>query len=226
MSSFSDRHRTHSWPPPLHQRSSSSSSATQARPKPKKHTAHPEVDDASLSHFIIPVTEEDDPDDFLSLSAGIIPSSTDSSNKGASFRDRVQRRWDRYVKHQGASGLAPPAWNYETATEEQQVEMATTALSAVRVPVIIVEPTRGRAQEILANNREHRASRKLVRHSHSWKEPSVHLFTVLETDENETANQQQYVDKDERPSLKKKHDSGFLEGSWDGMDETPLLQWD
>jgi len=67
---------------------------------------------------------------------------------------------------------------------------AVSQLSGPPTPKIIVtEPTRGRAQELVSRSKgrgRRRYSRTLSGHRHSWREPSPDLFTVMETEEAES----------------------------------------
>ena len=54
--------------------------------------------------------------------------------------------------------------------------------------IVITEPTRGRAQELVARKAQNRRrySRTLSGHRHSWREPSPDLWTVDESEEEES----------------------------------------
>ncbi|KAF2272370.1 uncharacterized protein EI97DRAFT_445824 [Westerdykella ornata] len=102
--------RSYSFPPcdppiPIsHPPSTSSRSRTQFQtPSPSQDL--PDIDDDPFAHFISPVSDDDDPYDVLSLSAGIIvsdatssASATSTSPKTSKFKSSVAEKWARYVR--------------------------------------------------------------------------------------------------------------------------------
>lgn len=115
MPSFVNHNRTLTWPPTVYLLDS-----THAKPPssiPTLERCLPDIDEDPYAHFISPITEDDDPYDALSLSAGIVapdtpPHSSPSSppldfeestssipvtTKTSRIRASLTRRWARYV---------------------------------------------------------------------------------------------------------------------------------
>lgn len=200
MSSTRTDTRTYSWPPSLHHLT------------PPRASALPSIDEDPYAHFISPVTEEDDPEcSALSLSAGIVPASPASTNSIAlHFRHSLGRKWARYVSrhHSDLHELYHAACSSATAPEPESagegddddedgddgdgdsLEMAPRKrIEARLLGAAAREPTRGRAQDVLAEalqrrRRGRRAGRTLSGRRRSWREPSVDLFTVVEEAES------------------------------------------
>ena len=156
----------------------------------------PDIDEDPFSHFITPIDEEDDPYD-LSLSAGIHISDGPRASKPSKFKSNVADKWARYVK-QSHTQLHS---RYHTSTIVEEDEESFMGLDDVRLNdtptmvsqlspprITITEPTRGRAQELVARKAQNRRrySRTLSGHRHSWREPSPDLFTVDESEEEES----------------------------------------
>ena len=157
----------------------------------------PDIDENPFAHFITPISEEDDPFE-LSLSAGIIVHDGPRTSKASKFRSNVANKWARYVQH-NHNNLHN---QYHTATIQEEDEESFMGLdddrlndtphivSQISPPrITITEPTRGRAQELVARKVQNRRrySRTLSGHRHSWREPSPDLFTVDESEEEEGA---------------------------------------
>ncbi|KAJ9666234.1 hypothetical protein H2201_003668 [Coniosporium apollinis] len=192
MPAFTTLTRNYSWPPVFH--------LVAADPDSGAHEPAllPDMDEEPFAHFLTPLREEDDPFDGLALSAGILPGETAkasaSASKAAKFCERLARRWERYVEryHADLHGAyhdvsdKPPApiqpYRVDVATQVDGHLASEWVKVEVRQPR--PEPTRGRAQEIIGagktNRRGRRTSRTLSGHRHSWREPSVDLFTVME----------------------------------------------
>lgn len=235
--------RSYSFPPcdssvPI-SRLPSSGPRNQTRTTPHNQEDLSDIDDDPFAHFLTPVSEEDDPYDVLSLSAGIIvsdaSSGASSSPKTSKFKSSVAEKWARYVRlnhvqlHQRYhDDEDEPASNEEEEEEESFVQLddyrlldtlhtAPQLRSPPRPPHIIVsppnepedenfdiglgsgpglemEPTRGRAQELLASGKKAAKARARTRgrrrysrpqyasgRRRSWREPSPELFTVEES---------------------------------------------
>ena len=158
-------------------------------------TSLPDIDEDPFSHFITPIDEEDDPYD-LSLSAGIHIPDGPRTSKATKFKSTVANKWARYVK-QSHTQIHE---RYHTPTILEEDEESFMGLDDVRLNdtptmvsqlspprIIITEPTRGRAHELVARKAQNRRrySRTLSGHRHSWREPSPDLFTVDESEEEE-----------------------------------------
>ncbi|KAL6705721.1 hypothetical protein ACN47E_006510 [Coniothyrium glycines] len=156
----------------------------------------PDIDEDPFAHFISPITEEDDPYE-LSLSAGIIVPDGPYASKASKFRSNVSDKWSRYVR----TNHAQLHTRYHTPTIQEEDEESFMGLDDDRlndIPNVVSqispprytssEPTRGRAQELVARKAQNRRrySRTLSGHRHSWHEPSPDLFTVDESEEEES----------------------------------------
>ena len=156
----------------------------------------PDIDDDPFAHFISPITEEDDPWE-LSLSAGIVLPEGHGSSKTLKFKSGLADKWARYVKHNHTMLHS----QYHSPTIYEEDDESFMGLDDNRLndtPSIVtqitassfamIEPTRGRAQELVARKAQNRRrqSRTLSGHRHSWREPSPDLFTVDESEEEET----------------------------------------
>ncbi|KAF1849152.1 uncharacterized protein K460DRAFT_86062 [Cucurbitaria berberidis CBS 394.84] len=156
----------------------------------------PDIDEDPFSHFITPVNEEDDPWE-LSLSAGIHVPDGPRTTKASKFKSNVADKWTRYVKNNHTQLHS----QYHTPTIQEEDEESFMGLDDDRLNdtpsivtqittprITITEPTRGRAQELVARKVQNRRrmSRTLSGHRHSWREPSPELFTVDESEEEES----------------------------------------
>ncbi|KAF2846080.1 hypothetical protein T440DRAFT_472086 [Plenodomus tracheiphilus IPT5] len=163
------------------------------------HTsALPDIDEDPFAHFISPITEADDPYE-LSLSAGIVHDGPRTS-KASKFKSNVANKWARYVQHNHSNLHG----HYHTATiqEEEEDEEETfmgldddrlndtpQIVSQLSPPrIAISESSRGRPQDLVARKTQNRRrySRTLSGHRHSWRAPSPDLFTVDESEEEES----------------------------------------
>ncbi|KAF2647881.1 hypothetical protein K491DRAFT_613866 [Lophiostoma macrostomum CBS 122681] len=165
---------------------------------PSEDDLLPDIDENPAAHFLTPILEaEDDPYEGLSLSAGIIVREGPRTSKASKFKSSVADKWARYVKQ--SQPQLHGRYHEESVDDEESFMQLDDArlidpphtvsqLSAPPPPKIVVhEPTRGRAQELTANQRRNRRrfSRTLSGHRHSWREPSPDLFTVEESEEEE-----------------------------------------
>jgi hypothetical protein len=152
----------------------------------------PDIDEDPFAHFITPINEDDDPYD-LSLSAGIIVPDGVRATKASKFKSNVADKWARYVK-QSHTQLHT---QYHTPTileEDEETFMGLDDARLVDTPSIVTQlspprtDTRGRAQELITRKAQNRRrySRTLSGHRHSWREPSPDLFTVDESEEEES----------------------------------------
>ncbi|KAH7361153.1 hypothetical protein BKA66DRAFT_471436 [Pyrenochaeta sp. MPI-SDFR-AT-0127] len=155
----------------------------------------PDIDENPFAHFITPINEEDDPYD-LSLSAGIIAPDGPRTGKASKFTSGVADKWARYVKYNHTQLHS----QYHTPTipeedeesfmglDDDRLNDTPHILTQINAPRIsVMEPTRGRAQELVARKAQNRRrlSRNPSGHHHSWREPSPELFTVDESEEEE-----------------------------------------
>ena len=179
-------HRSYSFPPWVE-------AAEYDEPQTK---SLPDIDEDPFAHFITPITEEDDPFE-LSLSAGIMISDGPRTSKATKFKSNVADKWARYVKYNHNQLHS----RYHTSTIHEEDEESFMGLDDDRLNdtpnvvtqispprITITEPSRGRAQELVARKVQNRRrySRTLSGHRHSWREPSPDLFTVDESEEEES----------------------------------------
>jgi hypothetical protein len=182
MPSYVRPYRSYSFPPCIDSVDTDSS-----------HEDLPDIDEDPFAHFITPI--EDDPYD-LSLSAGIIIPDGPKATKSSKFRSNVADKWARYVK-QSHTQLHS---QYHTPTIHEEDEESFMGLDDDRLNdmpsgmthfttprIVITDPSRGRAQDLVARKvlNRRRYSRTLSGHRHSWREPSPDLFTVDESEEEE-----------------------------------------
>jgi hypothetical protein len=166
----------------------------------------PDIDEDPFAHFITPINEDEDPYD-MSLSAGIMVLDGPRMIKASKFKSNVADKWARYVNHSQTQSHtqshAPTIFEEDEEEEEEEEEESFMGLDDARLNerpspvrhvtpprITITEPTRGRAQELVARkaqNNRRRYSRTLSGsgHRHSWREPSPDLFTVDESEEDE-----------------------------------------
>jgi len=157
-----------------------------------------DIDENPFAHFLTPVSEEDDPYDGMSMSAGIVVPEGVRSSKTSKFKSTVADKWARYVRHNHAQ--LHNHYHEESPDEDEESFMqlddnrlndtphVINHLTGPPSPrIVITEPTRGRAQELVAQktHTRRRTSRTLSGHRHSWREPSPDLFTVEESEESE-----------------------------------------
>jgi hypothetical protein len=152
----------------------------------------PDIDEDPFAHFITPITEADDPFE-LSLSAGIEGA---RSTKATKFKSNVADKWARYVRYNHSQLHTQ---YHETIPEEDEESFmgldddrlndTPHIVSQISPPrITFSEPSRGRAQELVSRKQQNRRrySRTLSGHRHSWREPSPDLFTVDESEEEES----------------------------------------
>ncbi|KAF2792977.1 hypothetical protein K505DRAFT_245433 [Melanomma pulvis-pyrius CBS 109.77] len=166
---------------------------------PSSESDLPDIDENPFAHFLTPVNEEDDPYDGLSMSAGIVVPDGPRTSKSSKFKSTVAEKWARYVKNNHAQ--LHDHYHEESTDDDEESFMqlddnrlfdkphAVNQLTGPPTPKItITEPTRGRAQELVArkSGKSRRHSRTLSGHRHSWREPSPDLFTVEESEEEES----------------------------------------
>ncbi|KAL9085887.1 MAG: hypothetical protein Q9165_007370 [Trypethelium subeluteriae] len=132
----------------------------------KKEEPLPDIDEDPFAHFITPINEEDDPFE-TAFSAGILDAEADHISKASKICSKITSRWVKYV-----------ARHHESLHERYHQD----ALEEQRYKTVIVEPTRGRPD---LRQKRPRASRTLSGHRHSWREPSVDIFTVMEEAEDQ-----------------------------------------
>ena len=158
--------------------------------------ALPDIDEDPFAHFISPITEAEDPYE-LSLSAGIDVHEGTQTNKASKFKSNVANKWARYVKQNynqiHAQYHQPTIYEEDEESfmglDDDRLNDTPHIVSQISTPKItITEPTRGRAQELVARKQQNRRrmSRTLSGHRHSWREPSPDLFTVDESEEEES----------------------------------------
>ncbi|OAL01147.1 hypothetical protein IQ06DRAFT_293268 [Phaeosphaeriaceae sp. SRC1lsM3a] len=156
----------------------------------------PDIDEDPFSHFITPINEDEDPYD-LSLSAGIMIPDGPRTSKATKFKSNVADKWARYVKQSHTQ--LHTRYHTPTIMEEDEESFmglddnrlfdSPSPVSHISPPrITISEPSRGRAQELVARKQQNRRrySRTLSGHRHSWREPSPDLFTVDESEEEES----------------------------------------
>jgi hypothetical protein len=156
----------------------------------------PDIDEEPFAHFLTPLTEEDDPYGPLSLSAGIFVPDGPRTSKASKFKSNVADKWARYVRGNHAQlhtrYHVPQLQTLEEddesfmQLEDDRLNDTPHMVTHIATPrITIVEPTRGRAQDLLTRRSRRRYSRTLSGHRHSWREPSPDLFTVDESESEE-----------------------------------------
>ncbi|KAF2727438.1 hypothetical protein EJ04DRAFT_451342 [Polyplosphaeria fusca] len=162
-------------------------------------TVLPDIDENPFAHFLTPVNEEDDPFDGMTMSAGIVVQEGPRTSKASKFSSTVADKWARYVKtnHVQLHHRYHPSTYDEDDESFMQLDddrlldtpQAVSQLTGPPTPrITITEPTRGRAQELVTRKTRprYRTSRTLSGRRHSWREPSPDLFTVDESEEEES----------------------------------------
>lgn len=186
QSSRSQGSRSYSFPPTLESLDYSSQSENEL----------PDIDEEPFAHFLTPLTDEDDPYGPLSLTAGIFAPNTPRTSKASKFKSNVADKWARYVKGNHTQlhsrHHVPELQTLEEddesfmQLEDDRLNDAPQVITHLTPPrTNIVEPTRGRAQELLTRRSRRRYSRTFSGHRHSWREPSPDLFTVDESESEE-----------------------------------------
>lgn len=187
MPSFVRNSRSYSFPPCI--------DSVEFNPSSEDHL--PDIDENPFAHFLTPVLEEDDPYDGLALSAGIIVPDGPRNSKTSKFKSTVADKWARYVKqnhvqlHEQYHEDSEEEESFMHLDDDRLTNSPPVSYQFIGPPtprILITEPTRGRAQELMSRNprnRRHRTSRTLSGHHHSWREPSPELFTVDESEEDD-----------------------------------------
>ena len=155
MASRSRHIRHYSWPPIFH-----------LVVEAKKDKSLPDIDEDPFAHFITPISEEDDPFDTV-FSAGIVHNETDYIPKVSRIYNKIACRWAKYVARHHA--------DLHEQYHEEPVDDRP-------YKTVIHEPMRGRPD---LRQKRPRTSRTLSGHRHSWREPSVDIFTVMEETEDQ-----------------------------------------
>lgn len=168
MKRFGKHHRNHSFPPCLHfvQRTSSK---TLSPPRP-------DINDAPWAHFLSPVVDDDDddPSDFLDFTAGIIASSDAASKKKSTkFRPSSAKKWDKQVVnfHHGTYQRRDDDHGFVENRNDPWSHFVEQDVMVASHPIDISRQARPRKRS---------RTRTPSGHRHSWREPSVDIFTVEE----------------------------------------------
>jgi hypothetical protein len=156
-----------------------------------------DIDENPFAHFLTPVNEEDDPYDGMSMSAGI--QDGPRTSKASKFKSTVADKWARYVNNDHVQlhdqyheeSTDDDDESFMTLDDNRLFDQPHTVSQLTGPPsprITITEPTRGRAQDLAARKvrNRRRYSRTLSGHRHSWREPSPDLFTVEESEEEES----------------------------------------
>lgn len=164
MARLGKHNRNHSFPPCLRfiQRPSSK---TLSPPRP-------DINDAPWAHFLSEVGDDDDPSDFLDYTAGIITSSDASlKKKSAKFRPADSKKWDKQVVefHHGTFPRPEEEHGFVENRNDPWSHIVEHDVMATSHPI-----------NISRQPRPHVRSRTRSGHRHSWREPSVDIFTVEE----------------------------------------------
>jgi hypothetical protein len=165
MPLLAKHNRNHSFPPCLRFVNKSLS----------KHLSPPlpNIDDEPWVHFLSPVSDDDDPHDFLDFKAGILTNSELTKKKPSKFRPANEKKWNHKAVnyHHGTyrrvnedHGFVENRHDPWSHIVEHDVMTTSHPSDASKTPV-----PRGRSK-----------ARTLSGHRHSWREPSVDLFTVAE----------------------------------------------
>jgi len=167
MSRLGQHNRNHSFPPCLRftQRSSS------------KHLSPPtpDINEAPWAHFLSPVDDDDDPSDFLNFTAGIIATSDASAKKKPSkFRPSNSKKWDHRVVnfHHGTYHRRDEDHGFVENRQDPWSHIVEQDVMAASHPSDGSREARPRGRS--------KTRQTLSGHRHSWREPSVDLFTVEE----------------------------------------------
>lgn len=179
-------HRAYSFPPWLEDEEAEHDSCNNL----------PDIDEDPFAHFISPITEAEDPYE-LSLSAGIDLDEGPHTTKATKFKSKISDKWAHYIK-QNHNELhtqyhAPTIYEDDEETfmglDDARLNDTPHVVSQLSpTKITFNEPSRGRAQDLAARKQQNRRrySRTLSGHRHSWREPSPDLFTVDESEEEET----------------------------------------
>jgi hypothetical protein len=157
----------------------------------------PDIDDEPFAHFLTPVSEEDNPYDSSSFNAGIVAHDYPRTIKASKFKSNVSDKWARYVKqnhtqlHSRYHNATIPEEDEESfmGLDDERLNDTLHTVTQITTPrITVLEPTRGRAQELVDRKERNRRrySRTLSGHRHSWREPSPELFDIDESEEEES----------------------------------------
>ncbi|KAE9962102.1 hypothetical protein BLS_000821 [Venturia inaequalis] len=164
MARLGKHNRNHSFPPCL-QFIQRPSSKTLSPPRP-------DINDAPWAHFLSEVDDDDDPSDFLDYTAGIIATSDASSKKKSTkFRPSDSKKWDKQVVnfHHGTYQRREEEHGFVENRNDPWSHIVEHDVMAASSPIDISRQARPRVR-----------SRTRSGHRHSWREPSVDIFTVEE----------------------------------------------
>jgi hypothetical protein len=140
-----------------------------------KHLAPPlpSIDDEPWAHFITPILDDED-EDFLDFSAGILTNSEVSKKKPSKFRPSNSKKWVRQVVNYH-HGTFPRTAESHGFVENRHDPWSHVVEYDIKTSMEVEE--RDVAQLRLRGRSK---TRTLSGHRHSWREPSVDLFTVDE----------------------------------------------
>ena len=174
--------RAYSWPPSIHHLTESA--GTSNEPVDKSLS---DIDEDPFSHFISPVIEEDGLFGEASWTAGIVESESSRSSKTAKFYEGVAKKWSRYVTQTD-----------DLYDEESDSDDSSVAITFEPDPFDAVDTRRDNYSDTEspddsrlqvpsrqeASSLSIKKSKRTTHHRrHSWREPSVDLFTVPEENE-------------------------------------------
>jgi len=168
MPLFGNQHRNHSFPPCF--RFTQNNSARHLSPP------LPSIDDEPWAHFI----EDDNSTDYLDFSAGILTSSEASKKKPSKFRPSNSKKWGKQVVN-FHHGTFPRTVESHGFVENRHDPWSHVVEYDIKTSTDIEERD---AQVVQLRLRGRSKTRTLSGHRHSWREPSVDLFTVDEEAEN------------------------------------------
>lgn len=180
MTRLGKHNRNHSFPPCL-QFIQRSSSKTLSPPRP-------DINDAPWAHFLSEVDNDDDLPELLDYTAGIIVTSDASSKKkSAKFRPADSKKWDKQVVnfHHGTYQRREEEHGFVENRNDPWSHIVEHDVMAASHPIDISRQSRPRVRS---------RTRTLSGHRHSWREPSVDIFTVEEEAMSDT-----YLEDDEVP---------------------------
>jgi hypothetical protein len=166
MARLGKHNRNHSFPPCL-QFVQRSSSKTLSPPRP-------DINDAPWTHFLSPLDDDDDPSDFLDFTAGIIATSDAASKKKSTkFRPSTAKKWDKQIVnfHHGTYQRREEEHGFVENRQDPWSHIVEQDVMAASHPIDISRQARPRMRS---------RTRTLSGHRHSWREPSVDIFTVEE----------------------------------------------
>jgi len=173
MPLFGIQHRNHSFPPPFFRYTQNNSSRHLSPPLPN-------IDDEPWAHFITPVTEDDGHADYLDFSAGILTTSEVSKKKHSKFRPSNSKKWGHQVVNYH-HGTFPRKAESHGFVENRHDPWSHVVEYDIKTATDVDE---GDVQVAQLRLRGRSKTRTMSGHRHSWREPSVDLFTVAEEAEN------------------------------------------